>query len=156
MVRKHGTKTPLVDSSPDKKEEKDTRAKFITFLASSDLFPCTHQGWRLSHDGHPPGLRVTSNFLPDETDTPRLKPLFPPFTAFDTPDLKTLPLYNQHSITKIFNTAKLEEKFSTRQKLEEMVQQTPFARQRNSKYVFSLKIYICNITLSIHASSYLF
>lgn len=135
MVRKHGTKTPLVDSSPDKKEEKDTWAKFITFLASSDLFPCTHQAttdWRLSHDGHPPGLRVTSNFLPDKRHS-CLKPLFPPFTASIPLTLKLSP-----STTNI-----LLRKFSTRRKLEEMVQQTPFARQRNSKYVFSLKICIC-------------
>lgn len=31
-----------------------------------------------------------------------------------------------------------------------------FACQLNSKFVFSLKIYICIITLSIHPSSYLF
>lgn len=97
MARKPCTKTPLADSIPDEKRETDTGPKFITYLASCGTFPCTHQptaGWRLSCDSHPPGRRVTSNFLPDDqTLLHHPKRLFPLFTASDTADRKTYPLY---------------------------------------------------------------
>lgn len=71
---------------------------------------------RLSYGSHPPGLRVTSNFLPDETNTPPSQASIPPFSQ----PLIPLILKLSPSTADI-----LLGKFSTWRKLEGMLWQTP-------------------------------
>lgn len=80
--------------------------KFITFLASSEEFPFTHQltaVWSLPSHKSPSGLRVTNDFLTDKVNT--LKSLFGlSLEQLMSLNVELSPFHQQ--LTIILNTAK--------------------------------------------------
>lgn len=96
-ILKASVRNLVVDSSPAEKREiaqvRNTHVKFITLPVPAKAFPFTYQpiaAWLVSHPSSSSGLRVTNNFLIDETSVLWSQASIHPSVAFDTTDLETI------------------------------------------------------------------